>query len=56
MEQLFKICHCCSDNVVEGCESMTLAQVEEWMSINNEELGTPAECGDTKKYIFLPVE
>lgn len=55
-EQLYKICHTCSDNVVEGCESMTEQQVEIWMSENNETLETPGECGDTVKYIRIPLE
>ncbi len=54
-EQLYKICHACSDNIVEGCESMTEAQAEQWLSENNEVLETAAECGDTVKYIRIPV-
>jgi len=53
--QLWKICPACSDVAVEGCESMTEAQVEEWMSANNEILETAAECGDNVKYIYIPV-
>lgn len=53
-EQLWKICHACSDNVVEGCESMTEEQVLAWMSQNNESVETETECGDTVKYICLP--
>jgi hypothetical protein len=55
MEQLYYITECCGGAAVAGCESMTLAQVEEWMSLNNEVLETPAECGDTVKYVFIPV-
>lgn len=53
--QLWKICTACSDVVVEGCESMTEAQVEEWMSANNEILEVEGECPDTTKYIRIPV-
>jgi hypothetical protein len=55
-EQLWKICESCTNTPVEGCESMTQEQVDVWMSENNESLETPNECGDTVKYIFLPVE
>lgn len=56
MEQLYKICLSCSDTIVDGCESMTMEQCESWLSENNEQLETPNECGDTVKYIILPVE
>jgi hypothetical protein len=56
MEQtLYKICHNCSDTIVEGCDSMTLEQAELWLSENNQVLETPGECGDTVKYIIIPV-
>ena len=55
MEQLFYITGCCGGAIVEGCESLTLQQVEEWMSSNNEVLEVPAECGDTVKYVYIPV-
>jgi hypothetical protein len=53
MEELFVITESCGGPVVAGCESMTETQVEEWMSANNEVLET--ECGDTVKYIRIPV-
>lgn len=55
MEELFVITECCGGPVVAGCESMTLAQVEEWMSSNQETLEVEGECPDTVKYIFIPV-
>jgi hypothetical protein len=55
MEELFYITECCGGPMVEGCESMTEAQVDEWMSINNEVLEVAAECGDTVKYVRIPV-
>ena len=55
-EQLFKIVHACSDTIVDGCDSMTEEQVDVWMSENNETLETPGECGDSVKYIRIPVE
>lgn len=55
MEELFVITECCGGPVVEGCESMTLAQVQEWMSANNESLEVEGECPDTVKYIYMPV-
>lgn len=51
---LYRICHCCSDVVIEGCDNLTLEQAEEWMHANGEALEEPAECGDTQKYIVLP--
>jgi len=55
MEELYLITECCGGPVVAGCESMTIAQVEEWMSTHQEILETAAECGDTVKYIYMPV-
>jgi hypothetical protein len=55
MEELFYITECCGGPMVVGCESMTEAQVDEWMSVNNEVLEVAAECGDTSKYIRIPV-
>lgn len=55
MEELFVITECCGGPVVAGCESMTEAQVEEWMSANNEVLEVEGECPDTTKYIRIPV-
>jgi hypothetical protein len=56
MEELFKICLACTSTAVEGCESMTASEVADWLEINNETLAEPNECGDTKKYIFLPFD
>lgn len=54
MEQLYFISECCGGPVVSGCESMTLVDAEIWMSQNGEMVeGT--ECGDTQKYIIMPV-
>lgn len=55
MEDLFCIAESCGGPIVAGCESMTTQQVDEWMSANNEVLEVPAECGDTVKYIRIPV-
>ncbi len=55
MEELFYIRECCGGPIVAGCESMTEAQVDEWMSANNEELEATEECADTVKYIRVPV-
>jgi hypothetical protein len=49
----FKICLACTSTPVEGCESMTMEEVLEWLGTNNETLEEPAECGDLKKYIVL---
>jgi hypothetical protein len=55
MEELFCIREACGGPVVEGCESMTMVQVEAWMSLNNETIELTEDCGDTDKYIFMPV-
>ena len=55
MEELFCIREACGGQVVAGCESMTMLQIEEWMSQNNETIELTADCGDTDKYIFMPV-
>ncbi len=55
-EQLFKVVLACTNDIVEGCESMTQQEIDIWMSEHNEVLETPAECGDTVKYIQMPVE
>lgn len=51
MEELYLITECCGGPVVAGCESMTIEQVEEWLSIHQENLETPNSCGDSVKYI-----
>ena len=51
---LFRIVHCCSDELIEGCDNLTLEQVDAWMHENGEALEEPAPCGDTQKYIVLP--
>jgi len=47
MEKKFKICLACTSTPVEGCESMTEAEVFDWLSIHDEKLDEPNECGDT---------
>ena len=53
MEELYLITECCGGPIVAGCESMTIAQVEEWLSTNQEI--SESECGDTVKYIYMPI-
>jgi hypothetical protein len=55
MEQLYFISECCGGPVVGGCESMTLEQAETWLSVNGEPIEN-TECGDTQKYILMPVD
>jgi len=55
MEELYLITECCGGPIVSGCESMTIAQVEEWMSTHQEIPETATECGDTVKYIYMPI-
>jgi hypothetical protein len=50
-EQLYFIVESCIGTPVTGCESMTIEQVEEWLSIHQEHLEIPNSCGDTVKYI-----
>jgi hypothetical protein len=54
-EKLYKICLHCSDTIVEGCESMTEDQVNDWLEENQERLAEPAECGDMQKYVVLQI-
>jgi hypothetical protein len=50
-EQLYFIVESCAGTVVEGCESLTIEQAEEWLSTHQEILEVPNECGDSVKYI-----
>ncbi len=54
MEELYYIAEACGGMVVDGCESMTIQQVEEWFTINQiKPIETP--CGDTVKYVCVPL-
>jgi len=52
---MWKICLSGTNVPVEGCESMTDEQVQEWMSTNQEILEEENEFGDTAKYVTLDV-
>ena len=52
---MWKICLSGTNVQVEGCESMTDEQVQEWMSTNQEILEEENEFGDTAKYVTLDV-
>ncbi len=52
---MWKICLSGTNIAVEGCESMTEEQVQEWMSTNQEILEQENEHGDTAKYVTLDV-
>jgi hypothetical protein len=54
-EELYYIREFCGGAVVEGCESMTTEQVDAWMSINQISLDEETSCGDSVKYIRIPV-
>jgi hypothetical protein len=57
MEQIWKIVISGTDTAVEGCESLTIEQAMEWLGTNQEiYTDEPNECGDTQKYILIPVE
>lgn len=55
-ETLYKIVEAGTGNTqpVEGCESLTLDQVQVWMSENQVFYDEPLESGDTVKYIMMP--
>jgi hypothetical protein len=55
MEELYVITECCGGPIVAGCESLTIQQVEEWLSTHQEIPETETECGDTVKYIYMPL-
>ena len=52
---MWKICLSGTDTPVEGCESMTEEQVNEWMNANQENYEVENEYADTVKYIRMPV-
>ena len=53
-EELYYILEASGGMVVDGCESMTIQQAEEWLNIYQEkDIETP--CGDLVKYIRIPV-
>jgi len=52
---MWKICLSGTDVAVEGCESMTEEQVNEWMDANQESYEVENEYADTVKYIRMPV-
>jgi hypothetical protein len=57
MEQIWKIVLSGTDTPVEGCESLTIEQAMEWIGTHQEiYTDEPNECGDTQKYILIPVE
>ena len=52
---MWKICLSGTDVAVEGCESMTEEQVQEWMIINQENYGVESEDTNNAKYICMSV-
>ena len=55
--ELWKIVTSGTDTIVEGCESLTIEQAMEWLGEHQEIYADePNECGDTQKYILIPVE
>jgi len=57
-EQLYKICLSGHLEAVEGCESLTSIQVQEFLSVNQELYDAPLneENLDTAKYIVWPLQ
>lgn len=56
-EQMYKIVVAgTTTQPIEGCESMTLSEVETWLHANQEHFDEPIASGDTVKYVFMPVE
>lgn len=56
MEQLWKVVVTGTIEPVEGCESLTLEQAMVWLGEHQEVFAEPNECGDTQKYILIPLE
>ena len=52
---MWKICLSGTDSAIEGCESMTAEQAQEWLLTNQEYLEVENEHGDTTKYVVLDV-
>jgi len=55
MAELFKIVVTGTLDAVSGCESLTEEQVQAWLVENQEAFAEPNECGDTVKYITIPL-
>ncbi len=54
--ELWKIVTSGTDTIVEGCESLTIEQAMEWLGEHQEIFDELNECGDSQKYILVPVE
>ena len=52
-EQLYKITLSGTLDPIEGCESLTDEQVQEWLKENQVYYSEPSENGDTVKYIVM---
>ena len=53
---MYKICLSGTNVAIEGLESLTEIEVNEWLATNQEKLEEPNEYLDTMKYVVLPIE
>jgi len=54
-EQVYKIVLTGSLEAVEGCESLTFEQCNEWLKENQVIFEVANEIGDLNKYIVIPL-
>ena len=55
MEELYKITLSGDETPIEGFASVTLDVAEEFLAANQEVYEEPNSCGDTVKYILVPL-
>lgn len=55
MEELYKITLSGDENPIEGFASVTLQEAGEFLAANQEHYDEPNSCGDTVKYILVPL-
>ena len=55
MEELYKITLSGDETPIEGFASVTLQEAGEFLAANQEHYDEPNSCGDTVKYILVPL-
>jgi hypothetical protein len=55
MEELYKITLSGDETPIEGFASVTLQEAGEFLAANQEVYDEPNSCGDTVKYILVPL-
>lgn len=52
---MWKICLSGTETPIEGCESLTEVETQDWLSVNQEYFEEENEYGDTAKYVMLEI-